>query len=97
MPYCEPNTLAELWRDTGLLEVSADEIVVSAAYQDFEDLWAPFTAGVGPAGAYCASLAEAEREALRESYQRRLGSPEGPFELSARAWFVRGRVADAED
>ena len=95
MPYCEPAALARLFNEAGLIEVSTDAIVVRAGYEDFEDLWAPFTAGVGPAGAYCASLPDAEREALKNSYRGRLGSPDGPFELSARAWLARGRVPDA--
>ena len=95
MPYCEPAALARLFNETGLIEVSTDAIVVRAGYEDFEDLWAPFTSGVGPAGAYCASLPDAEREALKNSYRGRLGSPDGPFELTARAWLARGRVPDA--
>ena len=35
-----------------------------------------------------------ERQAdLRAAYARRLGNPEGPFELSARAWYAVGRVS----
>ena len=95
MKYSKPEELAELWSATGLDDVATSAITISAPYADFEDLWSPFTAGVGPAGSYCASLAGEEQRALREAYRRRLGSPEGPFELSARAWFVRGRVSDS--
>ena len=92
MRYGRPDALAELWTGTGLLDVATDSIVVRAGYQDFEDLWIPFMAGIGPAGAYCASLSDTDRAELEDRYRRRLGSPEGPFELSARAWVVRGRV-----
>lgn len=92
MAYCRPDALAQLWMETGLLDVAVEPIVVSAAYEDFEDLWIPFTFSVGPAGAYCASLSDAARAALKASYYRRLGSPEGAFELSARAWMARGMV-----
>lgn len=92
MPYCRPDDLAELWTEAGLLGVGTDAIVVHAGYESFSDLWAPFTSGVGPAGAYCASLPESEREVLKASYHRRLGSPERGFELSARAWLASGRV-----
>jgi hypothetical protein len=94
MAYSRPDALAQLWIEAGLLDVVTDAIVVRAAYEDFEDLWTPFTSGVGPAGAYCASLSEAEQEELKDSYYRRLGSPDGKFELSARAWMARGRVPD---
>jgi len=91
MPYCRPEALADLWMQAGLLDVATEATVVRAAYEDFEDLWLPFTSGVGPAGAYCASLSEPDRETLKASYRERLGSPKGPFELSARAWMACGR------
>jgi SAM-dependent methyltransferase len=87
---CDPDELRELWARTGLLEIDAGELVVGADYADFDDFWWPFTAGVGGSGRYCASLDEAGREALREEVRRRLGSPTGPFRLTARAWYVRG-------
>jgi SAM-dependent methyltransferase len=92
MPHCDPGALARLWAGGGLADVATGAIVIAAAYEDFDELWQPFTAGVGPAGAYCAALPAAGREALRTAYHRRLGSPAGPFELSARAWTVRGTV-----
>ena len=67
------------------------EIVVDASYEDFEDLWEPFLGGVGPAGDFAASLDPETRTAVREEYRRRLGSPEGSFELEARAWYTVGK------
>jgi ubiquinone/menaquinone biosynthesis C-methylase UbiE len=97
MRYSQPDALEELWSSAGLLDVSTGDIVVTARYADFDDLWSPFTLGVGPAGAHCASLSEPERERLRDAHRRRLGSPKGEFELSARAWFVRGRAPELAD
>jgi SAM-dependent methyltransferase len=94
MPYCKPDELEQLWRHSGLIDVETDAISVTADYEDFEDLWTPFTTGIGPAGAYVSSLSEAGREALSEAYRDRLGSPEGAFELTARAWLARGYVPD---
>lgn len=91
MPYCQPDELARLWSDAGLTDVATDAITVGASHEDFHDLWAPITTGVGPAGSYCASLPEGKRDALREIYFDRLGSPSGSFELTARAWVVRGK------
>jgi hypothetical protein len=65
---------------------------VSAPYESFDDLWAPLPTGIAPSGAFAGSLDEAGRAALREAYRRRLGVGDGPFELSARAWAVAGRV-----
>jgi SAM-dependent methyltransferase len=90
MPYCRPDQLDALWREVGLREVATGELRVSAAYDDYDGLWAPLERGVGPAGAYVAALDEDRRAALREELQSALGSPEGAFTLSARAWCVRG-------
>jgi SAM-dependent methyltransferase len=94
---CQPDELRQLWARVGLLRVYAGELVVGADYTGFDDLWCPFTAGVGGSGSYCASLDEASRRALREELHRRLGAPEGPFRLTARAWYVRGTVPDSND
>jgi ubiquinone/menaquinone biosynthesis C-methylase UbiE len=92
MRFARPEELGGLWERSGLTEVEVSPIVVEASYDDFDDLWAPFPTGVGPAGAYTASL-DAERQAeLRDELARRLGAPRGPFTLSARAWCAVGRV-----
>jgi ubiquinone/menaquinone biosynthesis C-methylase UbiE len=90
MPYCTPAVLRQLWEDEGLSEIRTGEIVVERTYANFDDYWEPFTFGVGPAGSYCASLDPDRREAVREACLRRLGEPNGPLHLTARAWFVRG-------
>jgi SAM-dependent methyltransferase len=92
MRYCSPDELTALWRAAGLREIETRALVVEAAYEDFDDYWSPFPAGIAPSGAYCASLDEEQQAALREACFRRLGSPAGSFTLSARAWFVGGRV-----
>ncbi|MGH3016166.1 MAG: class I SAM-dependent methyltransferase, partial [Gaiellaceae bacterium] len=85
MSFGRRGELEALWRGAGLHDVSHGELVVSAAYESFDDLWEPFIAGVAPSGAYAASLDDTGREALRAEYRRRLGAPAGGFELSARA------------
>jgi SAM-dependent methyltransferase len=84
--------LRELWESCGLREVETGELVVEASYESFDDYWLPFKAGIGPSGAYCASLDRSRQEALREGCFRRLGEPAGTFTLPARAWFVLGRA-----
>lgn len=91
MRHCTQDTLAELWRSAGLKEVAVQPLTVSADYEGFEDLWAPFTSGVGPAGAFVSSLDEEARESLRSAYRRHLGVGDGPFTLTARAWCAVGR------
>jgi SAM-dependent methyltransferase len=90
MPFGAAGGLAALWRAAGAHDTEGGEILVSASYEDFDDLWEPFRRGVGPAGAYAASLERHEQDELRDEYFRRLGSPEGPFELTARAWYAVG-------
>jgi SAM-dependent methyltransferase len=92
MRFRERGELGRLWREAGLEQVEEGEIVVSAEYASFDDLWDPFTAGVGPAGGYVTSLDRERQEALKAEYHRRLAVPAGPFTLSARAWSAVGRV-----
>lgn len=92
MPYCGPGELEALWSESGLEEVEGSALEVEASYADFDDLWEPFTAGIGPAGAYCASLAPERQAELRRRLSARVGDPTGPFMLSARAWCAVGRV-----
>lgn len=92
MPYRREGELAGLLREAGLEDVEDGAIVVSAEYESFEDLWEPYTAGVGPAGAYAVSLPPDRQEALKALYRERLEAPEGPFSLSARAWYATGRA-----
>jgi hypothetical protein len=91
MRWSTPDALCGLWETCGLTDVETRPLVVRAGYESFDDLWEPFTRGVGPAGAYCAAAGPGRRSALQAACSRRLGSPSGPFELRARAWFVRGR------
>ena len=92
MRYAALDELTGLWETVDLEEVEGGELSVTVAYEDFDDLWAPFPTGIGPAGAFCASLEPERQQALRAALSRVLGDPEGPFELSARAWYVVGRA-----
>jgi SAM-dependent methyltransferase len=92
MAFDEEGELAGLFRGSGLEDVRDGAIVASVDYEGFDDLWAPFLLGVAPSGAYAAVLGAAEQEALRAEYHQRLGSPQGPFRLSARAWYAVGTV-----
>ncbi|MGZ4354083.1 MAG: hypothetical protein ACXVZ4_11090 [Gaiellaceae bacterium] len=92
MRWCGEGELAELWRGAGLADVRFAPLTVRAAYDGFEDLWAPLPTGIAPAGAFCASLDDGGRAALHDAFRRRLGVGEEPFELTARAWAVAGSV-----
>jgi hypothetical protein len=92
MRFGTPDELAGLWQDAGLADVEVTPLVVEVSYDDFDDLWSPFPTGVGPAGAYAASLDGEAQAALRAEFHRRLGEPRGSFALSARAWCAVGRA-----
>jgi ubiquinone/menaquinone biosynthesis C-methylase UbiE len=92
MRFSRPEELGRLWDRAGLTEVDVSPIVVEVSYDNFDDLWAPFPTGVGPAGAYAASLNNETQGALRDEFAKRLGDPHGPFRLSARAWCAVGHV-----
>jgi hypothetical protein len=61
-------------------------------FASFEDYWTPLSKGIGPQGAYVASLPPGPRERLRAAVEARVrdrGAP-GPFSLRAQALAVRG-------
>ena len=82
--------LARLFTQAGLGETRVGTLTVSVRQASFEQWWQPFTLGVGPAGAYLASLAPDDQAALREQCRR--GLPDGPIEISATTWVAVTRV-----
>jgi SAM-dependent methyltransferase len=90
-PWCTPDGLRRLWDEAGLEGIELGELSASAEYEGFDDAWWSFAAGVSASGAYCSSLDEERRIAVREEFRRRLASPAGPFTLTCRAWSIRGR------
>jgi SAM-dependent methyltransferase len=93
MRWCREGELGELWDRAGLGAVRSVALRVRATYTGFEDVWAPFPAGVGPSGAFCAALDGDDRFALRQAFRSTLGVADEPFELTARAWAVAGIAA----
>jgi ubiquinone/menaquinone biosynthesis C-methylase UbiE len=87
--------LAELFRSAGLEGVVETTLEVATTYRDFDELWAGFLAGIGPAGSFCVSLTDAQRDVLRQELFRRVGEPDGPFTLGATARCVTGRLPAA--
>jgi ubiquinone/menaquinone biosynthesis C-methylase UbiE len=81
--------LRELLTRTGLRDVRDGVLEVEVAYTDFDDLWEPFTHGVGPAGEHLASLAPPDAGRVRDGMRARVGG-DGPFTLPARAWYAVG-------
>ena len=82
--------IAALLAGAGLTDVVEDKLAVRVSYEGFEELWAPFHAGIGPAGSYTVSLPESARQRLRHRFFEVLGSPGGSFSLSAVAIAATG-------
>ena len=88
--YETPEELGALFARCGLADVATGELLVDAKYESFDDLRRPCTAGVGHSGGCFASLDGDRRAALAADAYGRLGSPDGSFELTARAWWALG-------
>jgi SAM-dependent methyltransferase len=80
--------LEELFRAAGLTGIEEAVLSSNLSFASFDEWWAPFTFGVGPAGTYARALGETDLSALRERCHRLL--PEAPFTLTAHAWATRG-------
>jgi ubiquinone/menaquinone biosynthesis C-methylase UbiE len=89
-PGSRAGELTGLLTKAGLREVRGTTLATSATYTGFDDWWAPFDAGVGPAGQYLAGLDGRARDAVRRACVRELGTPVGPFTLDATAWCACG-------
>ncbi|MGI9019273.1 MAG: class I SAM-dependent methyltransferase [Solirubrobacterales bacterium] len=89
-PFSRPDELEELWRTSGFEGVELGHVEAGADYADFDDLWYPFANGVGNLGRFHEALDEGGRERFKRGAAERLGSPSGPFRLTATAWYVRG-------
>lgn len=88
---CQPQALRELMMRCGVSQVEVEAIDVPTVFSDFDDYWAPFLQGQGPAPGYAVSLSDSARKQLRERVRNRLPeTPDGSISLTARAWAVRG-------
>jgi SAM-dependent methyltransferase len=84
--FRDADSIAALLGDGAEMELLA----VDAEYADFDEFWSALSGGVGPAGAWVASLDDDRRAQAREELRRFLGEPSGAFTLTGRAW--AGRV-----
>ena len=82
--YRTPHEINDLLAPLG--DVESAELDVTAGYRDFDEFWQTLQRGVGPAGHWIASLDAGAHERAHAELFRQLGSPDGPFELNARAF-----------
>jgi SAM-dependent methyltransferase len=90
LPGTHKGHLAQLLETAGLHDVAETTLIATIEHPSFEDWWAPFTAGAGPAGAFVSSLDVGTRERLKAECRRRL--PDSPIIVTAAAWSARGIV-----
>jgi SAM-dependent methyltransferase len=90
LPGAREGHLAELFEAAGLHDIVASTVSAPLVHETFEAWWAPYEAGVGPAGAYVAQLNPERRTELRDRCRELL--PEAPFTQEALAWAARGSV-----
>lgn len=90
-PICAPGGLQRCFAEAGLDDLETRPVEVPMVFRDFDDYWAPFLGGQGPASGYCAALPPESRDRLRDRLRATLPSdPGGTIRLRARAWAVRG-------
>ncbi len=92
LKFRTPEGIRGLLEGAGLRDVETGALEVEREYSGYDEFWSALAAGVGPSGAWAASLDEAARAALREELHRQLGSPDGAFTLRARCNAARGVV-----
>jgi SAM-dependent methyltransferase len=82
--YRTPEEIDGLLAPLG--EVESAELDVTAGYRSYDEFWQALQRGVGPAGHWIASLDAEAHERAHDELFHQLGSPEGAFELNARAF-----------
>jgi hypothetical protein len=90
-PLCRPEALHSAFVEAGLEAVDVAPITISTAFASFDDYWAPFVDGPGPAPTYVSSLSGSDRHRLAERLRAILARAGGPpIHLRARAWAAKG-------
>ena len=89
-PGVAEGDLARIFAQAGLRDIEMRTLVAPLTHPTFDAWWEPFELGVGPAGAFVASLDPERRAALRERVRARV--PARDFHQDAWAWAARGVV-----
>ncbi|WP_228373404.1 class I SAM-dependent methyltransferase [Demequina gelatinilytica] len=92
-PLCAPGALASAFRDAGLVEVEGHALRMETGFASFDEYWAPFLGGQGPAPSYVAGLPPARRADLEARLRERIvARAGGEIVMTATAWAAQGRV-----
>ncbi|WP_198372670.1 class I SAM-dependent methyltransferase [Roseomonas rosulenta] len=91
-PMSRPGELGAAWRAAGFADVAETSLTIRMDYADFDDFWAPYLGGQGPAAGYVGALDGPSQARLRDAVRRAYldDDPDGPRSYAATAWAVRG-------
>ncbi len=91
-PASRMQATLDLWQGAGLQEIETKVITVRRTFGAFEEYWrlANFAPGLS---AKLASVAPEARDVLLTFVRQRLGADRGPFDVTARANAIKGRLA----
>lgn len=90
LPAGTQEGLLQMFETAGISDTEAIEVPVTVTHASFEEWWEPYLEGVGPIGEELAALDPTDRQRIRDLCHERLG--DGPFDLTAAAFAVRGRA-----
>ena len=93
-PFCEPESLRQLFLVSGLRDVDVQPISATARFPDFATYWSALLAQDWTGGRFVNSLRESDQQAIRKRLYESLPlQDDGSFVLMVRAWAVRGTTA----
>jgi SAM-dependent methyltransferase len=94
-PQCTPPALQKIFHDAHLDRVLVAPLDITTRFENFDDYWQPLLTGQGSAPSYLETLDPNTRSDIRARLRQSLFSADGPIELPARAWAVRGQSSGA--
>jgi len=90
--FGRPGELSAWLSAGGFTDVVETTLTVASTYTGFDELWAGFQHGIGPAGSYLRGLGGHDQERVRAALLERVGRPMAGFSLSAVARAAKARV-----
>ena len=80
-----------LFTSNQLKDIECTEIVIETKFTNFNDYWKPFLGGQGPAGKFVQTLADPEKNLLKNNIKSKLLiSSDKSILLQARAYAIKG-------
>lgn len=92
-PLCSPTALTTLFKGVGVRNVVCESVEIPTEFASFDDYWAPFLGGTGPAPSFVSGLSMERRELLVSGLKSSLPArKDGSIPLTARAWAIKAIV-----